>query len=89
VSALAALVLTGLLKRAATPACAASVTPSNSPRNAPPTRPPPSPSPHRPRTPSWIVLFLVVCTAFSACAAAVGVVTFHHEVEVAQGEASR
>jgi hypothetical protein len=47
------------------------------------------PAAHRPRTPSWIVLLLVACTAFSACAAAVGVVAFHHEVEVAQGETSR
>ncbi|MFJ8592372.1 M56 family metallopeptidase [Streptomyces sp. NPDC093598] len=48
-----------------------------------------APPAHRPRTPSWIALLLVACTAFSACAAAAGVVTFHHEVEVAQGEASR
>ncbi|MET7733897.1 M48 family metalloprotease [Streptomyces sp. NPDC005402] len=48
-----------------------------------------APPARRPRTTSWIALLLAVCTAFSACAAAVGVVTFHHEVEVAQGEASR
>jgi Zn-dependent protease with chaperone function len=47
-----------------------------------------APPAQRPRTTSWIALLLAACTAFSACAAAAGVVTFHHEVEVAQGEAS-
>ncbi len=46
---------------------------------APPVR-------HR-RTASWIAVLLVACTAVSACAAATGVITFHHDVEVAQGEA--
>ncbi|GEC08576.1 hypothetical protein SSP24_62310 [Streptomyces spinoverrucosus] len=43
----------------------------------------------RPRSASWIALLLVACAAVSACAAASGVVVFHHEVEVAQGEAQR
>ncbi|OAH13081.1 M48 family metalloprotease [Streptomyces jeddahensis] len=43
----------------------------------------------RPRTASWIALLLAACTAVSACAAVTGVITFHHEVEVAQGEAPR
>jgi Zn-dependent protease with chaperone function len=48
-----------------------------------------APPAQRPRTTSWIALLLAACTALSACAAATGVVTFHHEVEVAQGEAPR
>ncbi|MBV7696242.1 M48 family metalloprotease [Streptomyces sp. TRM70350] len=48
-----------------------------------------APPAHRPRTTSWIALLLAACTAFSACAAVTGVITFHHEVEVAQGEAPR
>jgi predicted small secreted protein len=43
----------------------------------------------RPRTASWIALLLAACTAVSACAAATGVITFHRDVEVAQGEAPR
>jgi Zn-dependent protease with chaperone function len=46
-----------------------------------------------PRTPhravSWITALLVACAALSACASATGVIGFHHQVEVAQGEAAR
>ncbi|MFE9763787.1 M48 family metalloprotease [Streptomyces sp. NPDC005808] len=43
----------------------------------------------RPRAASWIALLLAVCAAVSAGAAAGGVLAFHHEVEVAQGEEPR
>ncbi|MBT2420787.1 M48 family metalloprotease [Streptomyces sp. ISL-22] len=45
-----------------------------------------SPPVQRPRTASWIALLLAACTAVSACAAATGMIVFHHEVEIAQGE---
>ncbi|MFE6623753.1 M48 family metalloprotease [Streptomyces sp. NPDC057740] len=48
-----------------------------------------SPPAQRPRRASWIALLLAACTAVSACAAATGVIAFHHEVEIAQGEARR
>lgn len=48
-----------------------------------------APPADRPRTASWIALLLAACTAVSACAAATGVIAFHHEVEIAQGEARR
>jgi Zn-dependent protease with chaperone function len=40
----------------------------------------------RPRAASWIALLLAVCAAVSVCASAGGVLAFHHEVEIAQGE---
>ncbi|MGW4144017.1 hypothetical protein ACWELV_46225, partial [Streptomyces mirabilis] len=40
----------------------------------------------RPRAAAWIALLLVACATVSASAAATGVLTFHHEVEIAQGE---
>jgi Zn-dependent protease with chaperone function len=43
----------------------------------------------RPRVASWIALLLATVAAVSACAAATGVLAFHHEVEIAQGEESR
>ncbi|WP_020119301.1 M48 family metalloprotease [Streptomyces canus] len=48
-----------------------------------------APRAQRPRAASGVALLLAVCTAFSACAATTGVITFHHEVEVAQGEEPR
>ncbi|GEC10388.1 hypothetical protein SSP24_80430 [Streptomyces spinoverrucosus] len=48
-----------------------------------------SPPAQRPRMASWIALLLAACAAVSACAAATGVIAFHHEVEIAQGEARR
>jgi Zn-dependent protease with chaperone function len=48
-----------------------------------------SPPARRPRTATWIALLLAACTAASASAAATGVIGFHHEVEIAQGEARR
>lgn len=44
---------------------------------------------HRPRTAVWIALLLAVCATVSAGAAVTGVLDFHHEVEVAQGEEPR
>ncbi|WP_052865379.1 M56 family metallopeptidase [Streptomyces niger] len=43
-------------------------------------------APRAPRTASWICLLLLACTAVSAGTAATGVLAFHHDVEVAQGE---
>ncbi|MGW3646211.1 M56 family metallopeptidase [Streptomyces sp. NPDC000878] len=43
----------------------------------------------RPRGMCWIALLLAACAALSATAATTGVVAFHHEVEVAQGEEPR
>ncbi|MGH4035202.1 M48 family metalloprotease [Actinomycetota bacterium Odt1-20B] len=37
----------------------------------------------------WIAVLLACCAALSATVGATGVVSFHHEVEVAQGEESR
>ncbi|MEU1318615.1 M56 family metallopeptidase [Streptomyces tibetensis] len=48
-----------------------------------------SPPVRRTRTASWIALLLAACTAVSACAAVTGLIAFHHEVEIAQGEAPR
>ncbi|PPS90992.1 M48 family metalloprotease [Streptomyces sp. MH60] len=42
----------------------------------------------RPRTPRTAAFLLVVCTLLSVAAGTVGVVDFHHEVEIAQGEDS-
>ncbi|MGW1161448.1 M48 family metalloprotease [Streptomyces sp. NPDC002519] len=41
-------------------------------------------APHR--TARWIAALLIACATVSACASAAGIVGFHHEVEVAQGE---
>ncbi|SER87291.1 Signal transducer regulating beta-lactamase production, contains metallopeptidase domain [Streptomyces sp. yr375] len=41
------------------------------------------------RSMCWIALLLATCATLSATAAATGVVAFHHEVEVAQGEEPR
>ncbi|MFJ5533022.1 M48 family metalloprotease [Streptomyces sp. NPDC093261] len=41
-------------------------------------------APHR--TARWIATLLVVCATVSVCASATGIIGFHHEVEVAQGE---
>jgi len=41
------------------------------------------------RAAPWIAVLLVACAAVSFCASATGVIGFHHEVEVAQGEARR
>jgi Zn-dependent protease with chaperone function len=41
------------------------------------------------RAARWIAALLVACAAVSACASATGVIGFHHEVEVAQGEEGR
>ncbi|MGY1496763.1 M56 family metallopeptidase [Streptomyces sp. QTS52] len=46
----------------------------------------PSPARSRPRRPA--ALLLVACTVLSVAAGTVGVVDFHHEVEIAQGEES-
>ncbi|MFD4528673.1 M48 family metalloprotease [Streptomyces sp. NPDC058470] len=43
----------------------------------------------RPRAAYWIAVLLVVCAAVSAGASVGGVLAFHHEVEVAQGEEPR
>lgn len=43
----------------------------------------------RSNTTRWIALLLTVCAILPAGAATTGVVAFHHEVEVAQGEESR
>lgn len=45
--------------------------------------------PSHPRAASWIALLLAICATLSAGASAAGVLAFHHEVEVAQGEAPR
>lgn len=39
------------------------------------------------RAARWIAVLLVACAAVSVCASAAGVIGFHHEVEIAQGEA--
>lgn len=44
-------------------------------------------APHR--AAPWIAVLLVACATVSACASATGVIGFHHEVEVAQGEEVR
>jgi len=41
-------------------------------------------APHR--AAPWIAALLVACATVSTCASATGVIDFHHEVEVAQGE---
>ncbi|MEU9114841.1 M48 family metalloprotease [Streptomyces sp. NPDC048483] len=41
------------------------------------------------RTAPWIALLLAACAATSACTSATGAIAFHHEIEVAQGEAPR
>ncbi|POX42413.1 peptidase M48 Ste24p [Streptomyces sp. Ru73] len=43
-------------------------------------------APRAPRIASWVCLLLLACTAISATTAATGVLDFHHDVEVAQGE---
>ncbi|MFG2500614.1 M56 family metallopeptidase [Streptomyces sp. NPDC048441] len=43
----------------------------------------------RPRAARWIALLIACCAALSVTAGAIGAITFHHEVEVAQGEESR
>ncbi|MFE7031305.1 M56 family metallopeptidase [Streptomyces sp. NPDC057621] len=43
----------------------------------------------RSRAARWTAFLLVACTVLSVAAGTVGVVDFHHEVEVAQGEESR
>jgi Zn-dependent protease with chaperone function len=43
----------------------------------------------RARAASWIAVPLALCAVLSAGASTTGVVAFHHEVEVAQGEAAR
>jgi len=43
----------------------------------------------RPRAASWIALLLAACATVSAGASAAGVIAFHHEVEVAQGDETR
>ncbi|MFD5638384.1 MULTISPECIES: M48 family metalloprotease [unclassified Streptomyces] len=43
----------------------------------------------RPRAAAWIAVLLAACAAVSAGASGAGVVAFHHEVEVAQGEETR
>ncbi|MGW3812627.1 M48 family metalloprotease [Streptomyces sp. NPDC005046] len=43
----------------------------------------------RPRAAAWIALVLAACAAVSAGASGAGVLAFHHEVEVAQGEEPR
>ncbi|MFJ8935051.1 M56 family metallopeptidase [Streptomyces sp. NPDC102365] len=45
-----------------------------------------APVPVRSRAARWTAFLLVTCTALSVTAGAAGVVDFHHEVEVAQGE---
>jgi Zn-dependent protease with chaperone function len=44
-------------------------------------------APHR--AARWTAVLLVACATVSACASATGVIGFHHQVEVAQGEESR
>jgi hypothetical protein len=44
---------------------------------------------HRPRAAALAALLLAVCAAVSAGASGAGVVSFHHRVEVAQGEEAR
>ncbi|MFF3906195.1 M48 family metalloprotease [Streptomyces sp. NPDC001848] len=44
-------------------------------------------APHR--AARWIAALLVACATVSACASATGVIGFHHEVEIAQGEETR
>ncbi|MFJ7151530.1 M48 family metalloprotease [Streptomyces sp. NPDC100445] len=47
-----------------------------------------APAGSRPRATRWIALLLAACAGLSVTAAAAGVLTVHHEVEVAQGEES-
>ncbi|NEC92711.1 M56 family peptidase, partial [Streptomyces sp. SID12501] len=47
-----------------------------------------APSPARSRTRRPTALLLVACTALSLAAGTTGVVDFHHQVEIAQGEES-
>ncbi|MET7984514.1 MULTISPECIES: M48 family metalloprotease [unclassified Streptomyces] len=44
---------------------------------------------HRPRAAAWIAVLLAACAAVSAGASGAGVVAFHHQVEIAQGEETR
>ncbi|MEU5093546.1 M48 family metalloprotease [Streptomyces sp. NPDC020996] len=48
-----------------------------------------APGDGRSNTTRWIALLLTVCALLPAAAATTGVVAFHHEVEVAQGEENR
>ncbi|MEU9210564.1 M56 family metallopeptidase [Streptomyces sp. NPDC048415] len=43
----------------------------------------------RPRAAPWVALLLAVCATVSASASTAGILAFHHEVEVAQGEEPR
>lgn len=43
----------------------------------------------RPRAAPWVALLLAVCATVSAGASTAGILAFHHEVEVAQGEEPR
>jgi len=45
-----------------------------------------APTGGRPRAARWTAYLLVACTAVSVTAGTAGVVDFHHEVEIAQGE---
>ncbi|MEB8340191.1 M56 family peptidase, partial [Streptomyces endophyticus] len=47
-----------------------------------------APAPH-PRAARWIAVLLACCAALSVTTGAVGAATFHHNVEVAQGEEPR
>ncbi|WP_055702253.1 MULTISPECIES: M48 family metalloprotease [Streptomyces] len=48
-----------------------------------------APAPCPPRAARWIAVVLVCCAALSVTTGAVGALAFHHQVEVAQGEAPR
>ncbi|PSJ29119.1 peptidase M48 Ste24p, partial [Streptosporangium nondiastaticum] len=43
------------------------------------------PAPRRRATP-WVAVLLAVCATTSVCASATGAISFHHKIEVAQGE---
>ncbi|MEH0470049.1 M48 family metalloprotease [Streptomyces sp. B21-097] len=48
-----------------------------------------APAGHARRSVGWAALLLAACAVLSATAATTGALTFHHDVEVAQGEESR
>ncbi|MFI7293377.1 M48 family metalloprotease [Streptomyces sp. NPDC050121] len=48
-----------------------------------------APAGHARRSVCWAALLLAACAVLSATAATTGTLTFHHDVEVAQGEESR
>ncbi|MEU3856543.1 M48 family metalloprotease [Streptomyces sp. NPDC028722] len=83
--AIARAALAGHDSRATRPAFTPAATTGPVPRRVAALLTPPG---SRPRATRWIALLLAACAALSVTAATAGVLTVHHEVEVAQGEES-